>query len=236
MPIFHVLGLLSDLGDRYWVLPERTTGGHVVSGFASRDARGVVRVLLYGHGAQDTQSRSDATFDIALDLAGLDGDGSVRVSEYRFDRDHNSPFRLARVLRDRTASASRTDPARLAAVTRDLEGSDRNARLKALAALSSLDTSARQALVPVILKLAGQDKDLDLRAAAKKALESFFAPASYSRAELDQIIKKCTLIAGATTLHRRRPDGRLQLATRLAVNGCAFLTIEPDKRREQGED
>ena len=129
---------------------------------------GVVRVLLYNHHAQDTQSRSDATFDVTLDLAGLDGDGPLRVNEYRFDRDHNSPFRLARDLRDRPAAGARTDPARLASVTRDLEGSDRNARLKALAALSSLDTTARQALVPVILKLAGQDKDPDLRATAKK--------------------------------------------------------------------
>ncbi len=71
MPIFHVLGLLSDLGDRYWVLPDRTAGGHMVSGFASRDDRGVVRVLLYAHDARDTQSRSGATFDVALELAGL---------------------------------------------------------------------------------------------------------------------------------------------------------------------
>ncbi len=39
MPIFHVLGLLSDMGDRYWVLPERMLGGHMVSGFASRDVK-----------------------------------------------------------------------------------------------------------------------------------------------------------------------------------------------------
>ena len=71
MPIFHVLGMLSDLGDRYWVLPERVAGGHVVSGFASRDDRGVVRVLLYAHHPQDTQSRSEAIFDITLDLDGL---------------------------------------------------------------------------------------------------------------------------------------------------------------------
>ena len=45
MPIFHVLGLLSDMGDRYWVLPEQKTGGHKVSGFASRDDRGAVRIL-----------------------------------------------------------------------------------------------------------------------------------------------------------------------------------------------
>ena len=39
MPVFHVLGLLSDMGDRYWVLPERLVEGHLISGFASRDER-----------------------------------------------------------------------------------------------------------------------------------------------------------------------------------------------------
>jgi hypothetical protein len=112
MPIFHALGLLSDLGDRYWVLPDRAAGGHVVSGFASRDDRGLVRVLLYAHDARDTQSRSGATFEIALDLAGLNGSGPVSVQEYRFDRDHNSPFRWARALRDRPAPAKKPGPGR----------------------------------------------------------------------------------------------------------------------------
>ena len=236
MPIFHVLGLLSDLGDRYWALPQRTAGGHVVSGFASRDARGVVRVLVYTLDAQDTQSRSDATFDITLDLAGLDGDGPVRVSEYRFDRDHNSPFPLARTLRNQPASASPTDAARLAAVSRDLEGSDRNARREALAALSKLDRPARQALVPTILKLAGQDKDLELRAAAKKAIESFFAPAAYSRSEIEQIQKMCECHSSNLKSFPRRPDGRIQLTTSLAGNGCAFLKIEFAERREPGSN
>ena len=74
MPIFHALGLLSDMGDRYWVLPDRQVGGHVVSGFASRTGD-TLRVLLYTHHAQDTQSRSDAAFDVALDLAGLGWEG-----------------------------------------------------------------------------------------------------------------------------------------------------------------
>jgi hypothetical protein len=93
MPIFHVLGLLSDMGDRYWVLPERTIGGHVAGGFASRDPNGFVRVLLFTHAAQDTQSRSGASFEVALDLAGLGWTGPASVQEYRFGRDHGSPFR-----------------------------------------------------------------------------------------------------------------------------------------------
>ena len=78
MPIFHVLGLLSDLGDRYWVLPEQN-GWRPHRSAASRRAtiRASSGCLLYAHDARDTQSRSDATFDITLDLDGLGGSGPV---------------------------------------------------------------------------------------------------------------------------------------------------------------
>ncbi len=236
MPIFHVLGLLSELGDRYWVLPERMEGGHVVSGFASRDDRGVVRALLYTHNARDTQSRSESSFDVILSLGGLGWGGPAAVTEYRFDRDHNSPFRLARTLRDRPASGPRAEPARLAAITLALEGTDREAQREALATLSDVDVSARQTLVPTILKLAGQEQDQVVRAAAQKALASFFAPAAYSRAEIDQIRKMCECHSSKMESRPRQADGRIQLTTRLAGNGCTFLTIAPDERREQDEE
>lgn len=112
MPIFHVLGRLSDLGDSYWPLPARTVGGHRVGGFASRDEKGVLRIVVFSHHAQDTQSRSDASFLLTLDVTGLAGTGPLRVTEYRFDRDHNSPFRLAREVRDHP---SKREPGRAAA-------------------------------------------------------------------------------------------------------------------------
>ncbi|MBM3335064.1 hypothetical protein FJY63_10430, partial [Candidatus Sumerlaeota bacterium] len=102
-PIFHVLGMLSDMGDRYWVLPQQNVGGHVVGGFASRDDKNVVRVLLYSHHPEDTQSRSDVSFDVALDLQRMGWEGTARIEEYRFDKDHNSYFREGRALRDRPA-------------------------------------------------------------------------------------------------------------------------------------
>jgi hypothetical protein len=163
MPIFHALGLLSDLGERYWVLPDQTAGGHIVSGFASRDDRGVVRVLLYAHHAQDTQSRSGATFEVALDFVGLGGSGPVSVQEYRFDRDHNSPFRLARALRDRPGPAGGNP----------------------------------------------------------------FAPAAYSRAEVEDVQRLCECRPTGTATHQREPDGRLRLVVQMAGNGCTFLVIGP---------
>jgi hypothetical protein len=98
MPVFHVLNLLSDMGDRFWVLPERAVGGHVVAGFAA-PGKDSVRVLLYAHQAGDTQSRSDTAFDVALDLGDLPWDGPAQVQQWRFDREHNTYYDLARALR-----------------------------------------------------------------------------------------------------------------------------------------
>ncbi|HEX4792193.1 MAG TPA: hypothetical protein VH370_00285 [Humisphaera sp.] len=106
MPIFHALNLLSDMGDRYWVLPEQHVDGHTVGGFASRDQKGVLRVLLFTHDAADTQSRSDASFEIALDIDALGWNGPASVREFRFDRDHNSPHQLLKKLSAQRQNAS----------------------------------------------------------------------------------------------------------------------------------
>jgi hypothetical protein len=171
MPIFHVLGLLSDLGDRYGVLPEQTVAGHKVSGFASPDDKGAVRVLLYTHHAQDTQSRSDASFDVSLALHGLAWEGPARVTEYRFDRDHNSPFRLAHAWR--------------------------------------------------------------ARAAGRESAELFLALSAYSPAEVEEVQKVCECRPSEPAIRARASAGRLDLTTRVAGNGCVFLTIEPEEGQGQ---
>ena len=139
------------------MLPDRAAGGHVVSGFASRDDRGVVRVLLYAFDTRDTQSRSGATFEVVLDLAGLGGTGPVSVQEYRFDRDHNSPFRLMRALRDRPATARPpTSLARRRCC--GLESSDPAAQRQASEAREARPLDV-QAAAPALMKLAGEAKD-----------------------------------------------------------------------------
>ena len=50
---------------------------------------------------------------------------------------------------------------------------------EALAALSEVDANSRRSLVPALLKLAGQEHDQVVRARARKALESLFAPAAF---------------------------------------------------------
>ncbi len=227
MPIFHALGMLSDLGDRYWVLPDRRSGGHLVSGFASRDDRGVVRVLLYAHDAADTQSRSGATFAVTLDLAGLGGPGAMSVREYRFDRDHNSPFRRVRELLNRSGRVGRADPARLAAVLRDLEGLDVSAQRRAIATLEELGPAAVQAAAATLMKLAGEAKDASIREAAREVLRKALEPPAYSRAEVEEVRRLCECRPTGTVVRSREADGQVRLTVKMAGNGCTFLVVEP---------
>jgi hypothetical protein len=72
-----------------------------------------VRVVLCSHHSQDTQSRSTASFNVALKVDGLAWKGPVQVRQCRFDSEHNSYFTEARALRD--------DPARIAYPRRAVE-------------------------------------------------------------------------------------------------------------------
>jgi Glycosyl hydrolases family 39 len=231
MPIFHALGMLSDLGDRYWVLPGQVVHGNVLGGFASRDDRGVIRILLYAHHAQDTQSRSEASFDVTLDLDGLGWPGPAHVEEYRFDRDHNSPFRLIRTLRDRPAAGGPPDPARLAEVTKALEGSDPAAQRAALETLRKLNPATRQSAATVVFKLAGQAKDPGVREAAMGIIRGALGPVAYPRAVVEEIREKSMLHPTGTSSCPLQPNGRLKLTVRMAANGCNFLVIRGEAHR-----
>lgn len=229
MPIFHVLGLLSDLGDDYTVLPARTLGGHRVGGFASRDGQGVARVALHAHHAQDTQSRSDASFDVTLDLRGLGGgvSKSVEVTEYHFDRDHNTPFREARVLRDRPAGKGTSDPDRRASVSQALEGDDEKAARAALADVPRLAPVDRQAVLGAALRLAQNAKEEATREAARVAVRSAFAPQAYPAADVERVRALTGCAPTGTRTITAAADGGLRLPVRLAGNGCVFLTVRP---------
>jgi hypothetical protein len=227
MPIFHVLGMLSDLGETYWLLPQQVAADRITSGFASRDARGVVRILLYSHHAQDTQSRSGASFDITLDIDGLAWSGPAGVQEYRFDRDHNSPFRLARSLLDRPAPGGQLAAARVAEVTDGLESHEPATQLKALETLKTLDSSTRQPALEAVVKLAVQTKDQRVREAAGELIRSALGATSYSPAEVEEIQQKCACQPTRTTSHARQPNGHLRLTVRVLSNGLNFVVINP---------
>ncbi len=235
MPIFHALGMLADMGDRYWVLPQRVAAGNVTSGFVSSDASGVIRILLYAHHAQDTQSRSEASFDMTLDLDGLGWAGPAQVQEYRFDRDHNSPFRLARAILDRAAPAAGPDAARLAEVKKGLASDDPPAQRLALETLKKLAAPTRQSALAEVFKLAGEAQDKGVREAAAGILRSDFGPAAYPAALVEQIRKLSECHPTGTSSHPRQANGHLRLTFRVAANGCNFVVIKRNEVEPKGD-
>lgn len=101
LPVFHVLNFLAQTGPGYQVLGEKQVDGHVVSGFASQ-LKDKTLIVLYAHEEADPQSRSSAVFDIKLRARLKEApNATLRVSEYRFDREHNTFFALAQRLAKR---------------------------------------------------------------------------------------------------------------------------------------
>jgi len=96
-PIFHVVNLLSTIRDNFWIIPPKTVGGHIVSGFAGRTDEDL-RILLYSHDVEDYQSRSDINFEIPLQVKGIEWD-TVEVVQYSFDKHNNSYYETAREIR-----------------------------------------------------------------------------------------------------------------------------------------
>jgi hypothetical protein len=229
MPIFHVLGLFSDMGNNYWVLPGQVVGGHTVGGFVSRDEGGTVRVLLFTHHPQDTQSRSEASFEMTLELDGMRPNDRLRYREYRFDSDHNSPFRLARKAPRHAGDGDKADPARLADLTRDLEGSDPAEQRKALADIAKLDAPSRQTLASSVLQLAGQAKDPGVRDEAQAVLRRAFGPTQYTHEEIEAIRELTRCLPAAEVAPTREPSGRVRIQSRVAANGCNILVISRDE-------
>jgi hypothetical protein len=228
MPILHFLGLLGRMGPEYRVLPEQAVGGHVVSGFASQSG-GALYVLLYSHHALDTESRSEADFEVTLDLSGLPG-RNVVIQEYRFDKDHNSYFRLGRQLRDAPQTgrpAGEQDAARLEAAQRDLEADKPAARLAALEKLAALGPAASPATGAVFRLLASEDSAVREKATA--VLKRIAAPRAYPAAAVRKVQDLAALRRTAST-PREVADGRLRVKVRLAGNGANFLILEPAAR------
>ncbi len=226
MPILHFLGLLSRMGPEYRVLPEQTVGGHIVSGFASRDGK-VVRALLYSHDMLDTESRSGAEFDVTLRLTGLQG-RKLAVREYRFDADHNSYFRLGRELRDHPPgpAPAAADPAVLQQALRDLASDRRETQLAGLDKLTELGPAAAQALGP-IFQLHEKSADAMVREKASAALMRLRAPRTYPAAAVKKVEELSALRETGSSAHEVGPDGSLSLKVRVAGNGATFLVIEP---------
>jgi len=229
MPILHFLGLTSRMGNQYLVLPERTIGAHSVSGIASRtDDR--TQLVVYSHSPLDTESRSEQEFEIELNLSGVPG-RKVHVTEYRFDKDHNSYFRLARSQRERriAATSDLTDEMkqRIRAAVRKLESGEKPTILQGLQELSELGPAAKSALASLYV-LVQNSPDGEVRAKATETAVRLNAREAYSPDVLRQVEEFSQLRSTATSTHSIEAEGRLQLKLSISGNGANVVVIEHD--------
>ncbi len=231
MPILSFLGLVAGMGESYWALPEQTVGGHVVSGFAAR-GDGAVRVLLYSHNPRDVQSRSKGSFEIALDFSGVPWP-HVRTSEYRFDKDHNSYYRLGLEFRDRPAggpSLRRPGPDEVDKLIAGLAGTDRAVQMAAVKKASSFG-ELPEGILTAAIELYEQTKDEEVRAAIRQAASQIQArQVCYSPEEVARILKLSVLRATRRRSRVVGADGTLSLPLAVAANGANFVVIEPAAR------
>jgi hypothetical protein len=225
MPILHFLGLLGQMGPEYRVLPEQTVAGHVVSGFASR-INGTLRVVLYSHAGADTESRSEAAFDVTLELSGLP-EGKTSVEEYRFDKDHNSYFRLGRRLRDEPP-AKPLASSKLEGILGELRSKQPAAQKAALEELTRAGAAARPGTAAVWHFLQNAT-DTELRAAALKALQRINSAQTYPAEVVRQVEKLAKLQRTAQSTHLVAADGRLSIRVPVAANGANYLVIASSK-------
>jgi hypothetical protein len=230
MPILHFLGLLAAMGPEYRVLPEQAIGGHVVSGFVSSHGP-TLRVLLYAHNMLDTQSRSEAEFEIQMDLP-AQSKGRLLVREHRFDKDHNSYFRLAHRLGSEDAmktSVTATQAVGLQEVLDELASKRRESQLAALMKLEGLGQGGTFAAGPVFVLL-GKTDDPTVRERATAVLKQITAPKKYPASVVREVEKQAALQQTGVQQLQVDSSGRLSLTVRVAANGANFLVIEPVSR------
>jgi hypothetical protein len=228
MPILHFLGLLSDMGDDYWVLPNKKVGGHIVSGVASK-APLALRVMLYSHNMGDPQSRSGKAFKISLDLKGLGWD-KVRVTEYRYDKDNNSYFRLAQILRDRPirrGKKAKPRPGELDRLIKVFEGDDEEAQIKAILRVVSFGaagTPVHEAIGALHERTKSDRIRKSISIVANQTNQKAPACSSDEIAEVERLSKQQVTGDSIQTV---AADGTLRLSVAVAGNGANFVVIEP---------
>ncbi len=224
MPILHFLGLLSGMGDRYWPMGERVIGGHRVSGFAARRG-GALSILLYSHHPLDTESRSGHSFDVGLSIRGA-SKKSIAVTEYRFDKEHNSYFHLGRRLREETRNEEDAiSPAHrksLEEATVLLESKERRDRIQGLKRLAALGRRAK-AVSSLVVPLIQDGDDEGLKREATAALMRLHAPPAYPASTVREVERLSELNSRRYVLSG---SGDLRISVRLTASAACFLVLE----------
>jgi hypothetical protein len=184
---------------------------------------------LYSHNGQDTQSRSDAELEITVRLSNFDS-RSVLVREYRFDRDHNSYFRLGRSLRDAPDSSHAAPEAetleQIQSAIAMLQTDSVEKQLAGLKRLAQLGPRAKSALGAIYQCIKGAEDDR-IRAQAISAIQRINLPKAYPADVVREVEQLSHLRQTGSARYTTVQPGELELKARIGGNGVNFLVIEP---------
>ena len=231
MPIFHASGC-----SRTWA----TATGCCPSGPSAATPRRVRVARRAGRRSgscsspttRRTRSRGRRpTFDVTLDLDGLGRGGPGAGAGIPVRSGAQLPLPPGPGAAGRPGSrGGRADAARLAELTRALEGNDPAAQREALKSLRELDPATRQAALATVLRLAGQAKDPGVREAAagraRKAPRARGLPSRRGRADpgIDRVSPDRHDLAppgGPTAACESRPAWRPTAATSWSLTPTA---------------
>jgi hypothetical protein len=153
----------------------------------------------------------------------------VLVLEYRFDKDHNSYYRLAQKLRAAEDAQRPANPAqaqRVQEAVSALTSKDRAARQAALEKLSALGTAAADAAGPIFRWLP-KAADAAEKEQALAVLKRISGPKAYPAAVVREVERLAALRPTGLAWSKVGTDGRLALTVRAAGNGASFVVIVP---------
>jgi hypothetical protein len=154
----------------------------------------------------------------------------IRVSEYRFDKDHNSYFRQGLKLRDRPAGGPglrRPTPDEVERLIENLASDDRTEQIAAVKKALSLGDLPEELLVAA-MQLYERTQDREVRAAIEAAGRQIQKrQVCYLPEEVVRVQELSELRVTKQSHHAASGGGRARLSLAVAANGANFVVIEP---------
>ncbi len=227
LPILHFLGLLARMHDEFWVLSEQTFEDHVISGFASRQ-NDALYLLVYAHQQYDIQSRSKSHFQLQVNLSSLPWH-EINVREYRFDKEHNSYFHVAKSLRDKGRSQEKRRPS-AEVVKQLLAGLTSTIRTEQLAAIHKTATfnDVPESVLLAAFQLHQSTEYEVVRTAIEEAGRKIMSrPGCYASEDVARVKALSELQVTGRSRHSAKTGGKFALPVSIKANGASFVVIEP---------
>jgi hypothetical protein len=165
-----------------------------------------------------------------LNLSGV-ASGNAQLTEYRFDKDHNSYFHLGRSLREQRVAAalnlSDETKGRVRSAIEKLESGDKPTIIQTLQELSKLGPAAKSVLASLVV-LVQNTADEEIRARAIEVAYGLNTQEVYSPDVVKQVEELSQLRSTATSTESVDGQGRLGLKLSISGNGANVVVIEHD--------